>query len=251
MEAGDAGPGRRATRAVYVRSTAAGPTKRARHKPLNRLVLTVACIALAAPAQAGATWVGAQLHFPVPAHDVGDTQLGVDAGVTITTMTSAYVGIGADMIYHYWPASTGYEAAFDRYLRTERMEALAGPDWALSAFQITGHVKLVAPAGERYAPWMQVGAGIYRLNLNLDQRRPDGTYAWVEGPGSGNIKVVPGVYGGVGLDFHLSSPVVLGVDATYHYVRSHERSTWGWDGINDFPDFSALTVGMHALFGWK
>jgi hypothetical protein len=213
------------------------------------LRLTFACLVFAAPAEAGTTWVGAQLHFPVPARDIGDTQLGVGAGVTLTQMTNAYVGVGVDLNYHYWPASSGYVAAFDRYLRSERMEALKGSDWALSAFQITGHVKLVAPVGERYAPWMQLGAGIYRLNLNLDERRPRGTYAWVEG--LGNISVVPGGYGGVGLDFPVSSPVVLGVDATFHYVASHKKSTWGWRGINDLPDFAAFTVGMHALFGWK
>lgn len=217
--------------------------------PIKIVLLTFACVASAAPAAAGTTWLGAQLYFPAPARDIGDTQLGVDAGVTLTQMKNAYVGVGADLIYHYWPASSGYEAAFDRYLRTERMEALEGSDWALSAFQITGHVKLVAPAGERYAPWMKVGAGIYRLNLNLDQRRPEGTYAWAEG--LGNISVVPGGYGGVGLDFHVSSPVVLGVDATFHYVRSRQKSTWGWGGMNDLQDFSAFTVGMHALFRWK
>ncbi len=218
--------------------------------PIGRIMLTVASLAFAAPAGAEPIWVGAQLHFPVPAGDIGDTQLGADTGVTLTAMKNSYVGVGVDLIYHYWPASSGYEAAFDRWLRTERMEALEGSDWALSAFQITGHVKLVAPAVRLCTPWMQVGAGAYRLNLNLDERRPQGTYAWVEGPRSGNVRFVPGGYGGIGLDFHLSSPVVLGVDATFHYVRSRQKATWGWDGINDFQDFSAFTIGTHVLFGW-
>ena len=212
------------------------------------LMLTFACVAFAVPAEARTAWVGAQLHFPVPARDVGDTQLGVDAGVTFTKMNNAHVGVGADLIYHYWPASAGYQAAFDRYLRSTRFEALDGSSWAFTALQVTTHVKLVAPAGRRYTPWLQVGAGAYRLNLNLDERRPEGTYAWVEGPGFSNISVVPGGYGGVGLDFHLSSPVVLGVDATFHHVRSRHKS---WSGANDLPDFSAFTVGTHVLFGWK
>ncbi len=219
--------------------------------PLGRLLLAVAILASAAPAEGGATWAGAQMQFPVPTLDIGDTQLGADAGVTVTHMENAHFGVGADLVYHYWPASSGYEAAFDRYLRTRRMEALEGSEWALSAFQLTGHVKLVAPAGEHFAPWMQVGAGVYRLNLNLDQRKPEGTYAWVEGAGSGNIRVVAGGYGGVGLDFHVSSPVVLGVDATFHYVRSRQTGTWGWGGMSDMPDFTAFTVGVHALFGGK
>lgn len=252
MQGPDFGPARRADGAVHGCPTLGGPQAREFHISFRCVVLAVACVALAEPAEAGTTWAGAQLHFPVPAHDVGDTQLGVDAGVTLTHMANAHVGVGADLIYHYWPASAGYEGAFDRYLRTQRLEALQGPNWALSAMQITGHVKLVAPIGGRYAPWMQVGVGAYRLNFNLDQQRPPGTFAWVEGPGTGNIKVVVGEYGGIGVDFHNASPITLGVDATFHYVHSGQRSTGaGWGGTNNLQDFSALTVGAHALFGWK
>jgi len=217
--------------------------------PSRILIATLECLAFVAPAEAGTTWVGAQLHFPVPARDIGDTQLGVDAGVTLTHMQNAYVGVGADLIYHYWPASAGYTAAFDRYLRSTRFEALDGSTWAFTAFQVTGHVKLVPPAGQRYAPWVQVGAGAYRLNFNLDEQRPADTYAWVVGPGLDNISVVPGGYGGVGLDVHVSSAVVLGVDATFHYLRTRDKMN-GY-GVNDLPDFSAFTVGTHVLFGWK
>ncbi len=219
--------------------------------PRRILTLVFSCLVFTTPAEAGTTWLGAQLHFPTPAGDIGNTQLGVGAGVTITHMQNAYVGVGADLAYHYWPASSGYETAFNRYLMTERMEALAGSDWALSALQITGHVKLVVPAGERYAPWMRVGAGVYRLNLNLDQQWPAGTYATVEGPGLGNIKLVAGGYGSIGLDLQTSSRMVLGVNATLHYVRMGERSAWGWGGMNDLQDFSAVTVGVHAMFASK
>ncbi|MBI1797875.1 MAG: hypothetical protein HYR74_12600 [Candidatus Eisenbacteria bacterium] len=214
------------------------------------LMLTFACLAFAAPAEAGvgATSFGAQMNFPVPARDIGDTQLGMDVGVTLTRMEYAYVGVGADLIYHYWPASAGYEAAFDRYLGSTRFEALDGSTWAFTALQVTGHVKFVAPSGLRCTPWVQVGAGGYGLNRNLDERRPVGTYAWVMGPGLGNISIVPGGYGEVGLDFHASSRVVLGLDATFQYVRSRDTS---WTGVNDLPDFSAFTVGTHVLFGWE
>lgn len=218
--------------------------------PIRILMLTAACLAFAARAEAGTTWVGAQLQFPVPASDIGDRQLGVGAGVTLTKMTNTHVGFGADLIYHYWPASTGYESAFDHYLRSTRLEALQGSAWAFTAFQVTGHVKLVAPLGQRYAPWVQIGAGGYRLNLNLDEQRPGGTYTWVEG-GSSNISVAFGGYGALGLDFHASAPLVVGLDATFHYVWSGQKSTWGWGGVNDLLDFSALTVGAHVLFGWN
>jgi hypothetical protein len=216
--------------------------------PIRIFIATLACLAFAAPSMAGTTWVGAQLHFPVPARDIGDSQLGMGAGVTLTQMKHANVGVGADLIYHYWPASAGYTAALDRHLRSTRFQTLEGSTWAFMTLQVTGHVKLVAPAGRRYAPWLQVGAGAYRLDLNLDEQRPADTYAWVVGPGLGNISVVPGGYGGAGLDVHVSPAVVLGLDATYHYVRARDKS---WSGVNDLPDFSAFTIGAHVRFGWE
>jgi hypothetical protein len=27
-----------------------------------------------------------------------------------------------------------------------------------------------------------------------------------------------------------------------------ERSAWGWRGMNDLQDFSAVTVGLHVMF---
>jgi hypothetical protein len=215
-----------------------------------RIVLaTLASLVLALPATAGSTQLAAQLRFPVPAYDIGDSQLGVDAGVSVTHMENPHFGVGLDVMYHHWPASSAYTAAFDRYLRTTRMEALVDPGWALSAFQFTGHVKVVAPPRGGCSPWLKLGAGAYRLDLNLDPRRPDGTYSWIEGPETGNVRLVAGGYGELGVDFLTSSAVVLGVDATFHYVWSGKRSTWGFGGLNDFQDFSALSVGGHMMFG--
>ena len=209
------------------------------------LVLTLACLALAAPAGAGPTLLGAKLDFPVPASDIGNTQLGVGAGVSLTRMQTAHIGAGLDVIYHYWPASAGYEAEFDRFLRSTRYEALDGT-WAFTAIQVTYHMKFVTQAGRHCSPWVQVGAGAYRLNRNLDERRSADTYTWVTGPVLHNVSIVPGYYGSVGVDVHACSPVQLGLDATYHYVQSRDKS---WTGANDLPNFSAFTVGAHVLFG--
>jgi hypothetical protein len=210
------------------------------------VMLMFACLGLATPVAAGTTWVGAQLHFPVPARDLGDTQLGVDTGVTLTHMVNSYLGVGGDLIYHYWPASDGFEAAFDRYLRSNYLEALDGSTWAFEAFQVTGHLKLVYPTPGLGAPWVQIGGGLYRMNRNLDEQRPEGTYAWVGGTGLGDISTVYGGYGGIGFDLHLSSRCVVGLDGTYHYLLSRDE---GWTGRNDLPDFSAFTAGMHVMFG--
>lgn len=215
------------------------------------LALVFSCVVSTTPAVADTAWLGAQLHFPAPACDIGNTQLGVDAAATITRMPSEYFGFGADAGYHYWPASSEYVAAFDRYLTTTRLESLTGSEWALTAWQLTGHLKFAIPAGSHFEPWLKIGAGAYRLNLNLDQHGSADRYVTISGPIMDDIMVVPGAYGSIGLDFSSSSPVVFGMDAEFHYVACGNKSPWGFDGVNDLQDFSALTVGLHASYRLK
>ncbi len=230
-------------------------------RPLCRVVaMASALLTLASLAEAGASLVeprgtgreaggrieaGPYLAFPVPARDVGGSQLGVDAGASLSTLSSEGMGVGIDFAYHYWPASSGYRAAFDRYLRSNRLESLDGSEWACSVFQLTGHLRyeLSLPGAGR--PWLQVGAGAYRVDYNLDERRPAGTYSWVVGRGLGNSRLVGGGYVGSGLDMRVSPGVSLGLDATYHYLWMRHQ---GW-GPNDLPDFSVVTIGTHVLFG--
>ncbi len=249
MATHDAGAGRGPAENVLPRSLAGTGRLSVRHGLLH--VAALACLGLAAPASAGTTWVGAQLHFPVPARDIGNTQLGVDAGATFTHMYGEHFGVGVDFAYHYWPASAGYTAAFDRYLRSTRLEALEGSTWAFTALQYTGHVKLVAPEIRGCTPWAQVGAGTYRLNLNIDESRPNGTYAWFTTPFPA-IAGVGGGYGSVGLDVHLARRVLLGVDGTFHHVwsRREAEAIFIWAPASDLPDFSAFTLGTHVMIGW-
>lgn len=216
---------------------------------LRILMLTLACVAFAAVADAGPLWLGPQLHFPLPGHAVGDAQLGVDAGVTLTKMKNARFGVGADLLYHYWPASEDYKSAYDRHLMQARFETIAGTAWALSAFQATGHVKLVPWPEARLAPWIQTGAGVYRIGHNLVEARPPDTYSFAVGPNRENVNIEPGVYGSVGFDFRSCSRIALGLDASYHYLQSTSRNPSS--GKIDVPDFSAFTIGAHVLFGWK
>jgi hypothetical protein len=216
---------------------------------LRSLALTLAYLAVATGAEARNTWFGAQLAFPVPARDIGDTPPGIDAGVTFDVMTKPYVGFGVDLIYHYWPASPEYKAAFDRYLRRTRFWVIDGTTWAFSAFQTTAHVKLVAPLNGRCRPWVQAGAGVYRLDRHLTEPNMDGVYAGIVGAGPINGEAVLGWYGSVGFDFRTSSNLVLGLDASYHRVQSEEESIQ-WVRDADIPDFTAFTVGTHIQFGW-
>ena len=207
---------------------------------LRILALTFAGLAIATGAGAASTWFGPELAFPVVARDVGDSQLGIDAGVTVHSMRGSYVGIGADLVYHYWPASPGYKAAFDRYLERRRFQVIDSPTWAFSAVQLTAHVKLVAPEIRRHSPWVKLGAGIYRLDRNLAGPNWDRVYAYVVGGNQSNIQAVLGWYGSVGFDFRTGSNMALGLRTDYHSVRSENE---------DAPSFSAFTVGTHILFG--
>jgi hypothetical protein len=215
---------------------------------LRILALTLACLAFATGAEAEGIWFGPQLSFPVPARDIGDTALGIDAGVTFNVMTKSHVGFGVDLAYHYWPTSPEYKAAFDRYLRSTRFEVIDAATWAFSAFQATAHVKLVAPLRGRCSPWAQAGMGLYRLNRHLTEPNWDGVYARVLGTDPVNIEVAPGWYGSVGFDFRTCSNLVLGLDVNYHRVWSDDDSVM-WLGKADIPNFSAFTVGTHILFG--
>ena len=213
------------------------------------LALTVGALALAASAGAQDVWIGPQFAFPVPARDVGDHELGVGTGVTVTLMNDSHIGFGVDLLYHYWPASPAYKAAFDRYLKSTRFETIDSETWALSAFQATVHMKLVAPLSGRFSPWAQVGGGLYRLDRHLEKASREGVYAWVGGMDDLDTGVGPGWYGSVGFDYRACSDVAIGLDVNYHDVFSrYEGSSWSVD--KHVPGFSAFTVGTHVLFGW-
>ena len=207
---------------------------------LGVLAVACACLAIAVRAEAKDTWFGAQVAFPTPAGDIGDSQLGIDVGVTLDHLNSPYAGVGLDVIYHYWPASAEYQAAFDRYLRKWRVQSIDSPTWAFSALQFTAHVKLVAPMAERHGPWFQLGGGVYRLNRNIAEPNWDNAFVIYVGR-AGNIAHVPGWYASAGYDFPTRTNMVVGIDASFHRLSPEEK---------DVPEFSAFTIGTHVLFGW-
>lgn len=214
--------------------------------PIAILAPILACLAFVAPAGAVPAPFGAQLHFPVPAGDVGNSQLGVDAGLTVTSMGTPYLGVGADLVYHYWPASARYTSEFDQYLRRTRFETLEGSTWAFKAYQLTGHLKLVAPVGRAYSPWLQLGAGLYALDLNLDERTSPGTFARTGEGDLGEVKLLPGAHIGVGFDVRVGPTMALGLDATFHRVWSEPDRV---HAETRFPSFSGFTIGTHVMFG--
>ena len=194
------------------------------------LMLTLACLWIAASA-AQSFELGPQLAISVPTDDAGDAlDLGINAGVTATFMETSTGGIGVDLGYHHWPGSSDLNAATDALLSRLSGREISGSKWTVSAFQATGHVKLLAPMSGPVAPWIQVGVGVYRVNVNLE----------LLGKRSDNIMYEFGYMGGVGLDFWTSTRTKLGLDASYHFLNSK----------NDFrTNFTAFTIGTHLLFG--
>ena len=211
------------------------------------LALAFGCLAIVTSAEAQETWFGPAIAFPTPAQDVGDDQLGIDLGLTLQRKPSSHVGVGFDLVYHYWPATPEYTAAYDRYLRSW-FQTIDSSTWGFSAIQGTAHLKLIGPSLEGHAPWIQLGAGLYRVNRNLAEPNWEGSTVRILGPGPKRIVILPGWYGSFGVDFRVSSRVILGLNATYQNLwKQGEPTVWG-DRM-EIPGFSAFTLGTHALFG--
>jgi len=196
---------------------------------LRALTAALALLALATCAQASTAWFGPQVSYPLPARDVGDSEPGGSFGVTATEMHRPHVGAGLDVAWHYWPVSPEYKADYDRRLRNRYNRVIDGSEWAISAFQVTGHVKVVAPIGGRFTPWVKAGLGLYRVDTRVTGL-----------PGT-RITLDPGWYGSAGFDLATGPGAVIGLHATMHQV---------W--MDDFygRDFTAITAGTHVLFGW-
>ena len=208
------------------------------------LVFSLLLVIVGTSAKAETTWFGAQLGFPIPGDDLGNDQLGVDAGLTFSHMKSPFIGIGVDVAYHYWPASASYKAAFDQFLRQTRYQVLDGTSWAFDALQTTFHLRLAAPLMERHEAWMKIGGGVYRVDYNTQPPSWEGTSVRVIGP-MHDVETVFGASASVGFDVRSTPGIALGLDGTYHYLS--EEVLFG--GQSTMPSFSTFTVGLHLVFG--
>ena len=212
-------------------------------------VLALAFLAIATSARAKTAWLGAQIGFPVPSHDVGGDLLGVDAGATLHWAQTAHVGLGLDVVYHYFPTTKDYKAGVDRYLLLTRLTAIDAPNYAFKAIQLTPHLRLTAPLGASWTTWAQIGAGAYFVDRNLAPTDWTGSFFYYVGPGLKKYTVQPGWNAALGLDAHPSANITLGIDATHHQIASNvEKGIFGSQA--QVPMFNALTVGMHVLYGW-
>jgi hypothetical protein len=193
---------------------------RSRALPALLLVLS-----LAGPASAGE--IGPQLGFPVPAAEIGNHQLGINAGVTANLFDQPVVGMGLDVAYHYWPVSSEHKATFERGF--SGLLEIGAPDWNISAIQTTAHLKIVPPVSGAFRPWWQLGAGMYGMNPLLDFMGVKLKSQWQ-----------PGAFTSIGFDFEASPRMRVGLDVSYHRV-------WVKDKFGS--DFHAFEVGTHLLIG--
>jgi hypothetical protein len=216
---------------------------------LSILTATLACLAMATAAHASRiTSIAPQLGFPVPGRDVGSDQLGVSVGVALHDMESPHVGVGLDVVYHYWPASPGYKAAFNRYLSNTYLEELDSPTYAFQAIQVTPHVRVLARSTKTWSPWLQAGAGFYLVRHDLGKPTWTGNVT-VTGPGPDEVTVTPGWNLALGCDSRSGPRASVGLDITMHTLWA-ESSPGLLGGSAKIPAFVAISAGMHVLYGW-
>jgi hypothetical protein len=182
---------------------------------------------------------GFRFAVPVPTDQVSDSELGMNGGLTMTTMMNPVFGVGLDFGYHYWPASSAFRSEFNSHVRrsSSHLLELGGTSWRFSAFQAAMHVRFTAPLG-RLRPWFAMGPSVYWVDPNVRGIFDvDGVYH--------DVKVFKGiaVFGyssSLGFDVATSPGARLGLQGSYDYLSSH-----GDLGSN----FGAWSIGGHVLFG--
>jgi opacity protein-like surface antigen len=206
------------------------------------LALTLAGVAVAAVAHAGGVDFGPRFAISVPTGDAGISMSpGLNAGVTATFMGDGLTGFSMDVAYHRWPGSSSANAAIDDLFSRLGGSTITGSKLTFSAIQFTGQLRVAPRVSGAVAPWIQVGAGIYRTNAHLDlpwdQLRAAG-WTVVESGNGDSISHEFGYLGTLGIDFKVSANMKFGLDASYHHVL--------WGGELD-PDLNVFTVGARLL----
>ena len=185
--------------------------------------------------------IGPTFSMPIPAGSASPDELGMDVGLSFTTMGNPFLGIGVDVAYHYWPVSSEFKDSFNDILRpgTFNTLELGGTTWRPSALQLTGHLKLAAPPDRAWIPWLQAGAGLYHVDPNIAGYRGDaGFFTITIGPLNSTSHL--GYYFSTGVDFPTWPRTRLGLVGSYHRVMCADR--YG-------SDLGIFSVGGHLLFG--
>ena len=221
-----------------------------------RLGLTVCLAAASAPgsAQAGASIVepvvaragprdyevGTWAALSAPTGRAGElADRGFKLGLTVTDVSSDWVGVGLDLSYSEWPC-TGAGAALDQFFSAFG-GAVHGTEVWMTGIQAGIHFKVVPLPGAPIAPWVWADAGVSRTNQHIevpvDQLQAAG---WqVSNASPEKVSYAPVFAGGVGVELGASSTMRIGLDARYEWLYL--------EGASD--PFTTISVGAHVLFG--
>jgi hypothetical protein len=185
---------------------------------------------------------GPTFSLPIAAGSASREELGLDAGLSLTARLSPGFGAGLDVAYHYWPVSAEFKQTYNELLHRQLFNTLevGGGTWGLSALQLTGHVRFVAPTDGALRPWARVGGGLYNVNPHISGYSGDaGFFTITAGPWNPTRHF--GWYCTTGCDLFNGPRSRAGLDATYHRLDSVD--TYG-------SDLAVFTIGAHLLVGF-
>jgi hypothetical protein len=184
---------------------------------------------------------GTTFSLPIPAASASHDEVGLDVGFSVTSKPNSRSGVGVDVAYHHWPVAGAFKETFNELLRRETLNTLelGGTTWRLNTLQLTGHIKFAAPADWVPRPWVQVGAGSYRVDPNTTGFSGDaGFFRIVAGPLKPTADI--GFYVMAGIDLIGGPRTQVGLNASYHGVNCHE--VYG-------SDLRVFSIGAHVTFG--
>jgi hypothetical protein len=185
--------------------------------------------------------VGAWAAISTPNKAAGEIyDRGWKLGLSMTQMATPGFGIGVDMSYSRWP-STRAGDEWDRYFTEASGGApIFGTKVTLTGVQAGVHCRVVPMPRELLTPWLQLGAGMarvqYRVEPPLDRLEAAGLEEEASIDESFNAPVVSAA---LGLDLRQSRDVKLGLEAKYEWIFNSAAS----------QPFTSITIGAHLRFG--
>ncbi|MGH7741154.1 MAG: hypothetical protein ACRENS_03945, partial [Candidatus Eiseniibacteriota bacterium] len=184
---------------------------------------------------------GSFFSAPIRAAGASRDEPGFDAGLNFTAMLNSSIGVGVDVAYHYWPVSTAFKDTFNTSLRDQTLNTLelGGTTWRLNTLQYTGHIKLAAPSYGALSPWLQIGAGLYRVDPNTTGYSGDaGFFTVIVQPLKRTSHF--GYNFTTGIDVSTGPRARLGIIGSYNWLNCHDTYN---------SNLGIFSIGVHALFG--
>ena len=184
---------------------------------------------------------GLRVAFPIPSHDVSDSDLGLTAAFDWTALSHPSFGVGVDFGYHYWTVSSEFKESFNEYLRyyTFGFIELGGESWRLEAWHAGVHATAIAPVGGWTSLQLDLGIGAYEVDPNIEGFQADEGVWSISAPGWKPFWVV-GFNGRADVDLVRRENLSFGLGVSYdHLVTTEELGS----------DFHAWAGGLRVRFG--